>query len=195
MNIRRFKPSGTVLVAAVALVIGLEAPAMAHQVNVAAHKISGSSIKEHSIKGNRLKSNTLTGKQIKESTLHIVPTAKRAETLPALKWHTITHFLNGWKRDTGDTGTLSVAYAVDAQGVVHLRGTITGGTAGQDAFALPAAVAPAKLLLNLPAVMGDQPIPGVVEIRGGFVEPQVNLAIAGAPSFDTCLDGLSFTTH
>lgn len=194
MKLRSLKPSATVLVAAVALVIGLEAPAMAHQVKVAAHRVSGSTIKKHSIAGNRLKHNTLTGTQIKESTLGTVPRATTATKLPPLKWHPITHFLNGWKRDTGDTGTLSVAYAVDAQGVVHLRGTITGGTAGTDAFALPAAVAPKKLLLNLPATMGDQPTAGVVEVRAGFLQPLENESL-GAAEFDTFLDGVSFTTH
>jgi hypothetical protein len=136
MNIRTFKPSGTVLIAAVALVIGLEAPAAAHQV---AQQISGSTIKVHSIAGNRLKANTLTGKQIKESTLGTVPKAKLATTLPKMVWHNVT-LKNSW---TTGLGYGSPQWAVDAEGIVHLRGYITGGTVGDAAFTLPAAERPA----------------------------------------------------
>lgn len=83
MNLHRFKPSSAVAIAVVALVIGLEAPAMAHQVNVIAHEISGSSIKPHSIAGNRLKNNTVTGAQVKESTLAAVPDASKLGGKPA----------------------------------------------------------------------------------------------------------------
>lgn len=69
MRINRFQPSGAVAIAVVALVIGLEAPAMAHQVRVVAHQISGSSIK----------ANTVTGKQVKESSLGVVPKAATAD--------------------------------------------------------------------------------------------------------------------
>lgn len=189
MNVRRLKPSGTVLVAAVALVIGLEAPAMAHQVNVAAHKLSGSSIKVHSIKGNRLKPNTLTGKQIKESTLGTVPKAKTASTLPALKWHPITHFLNGWK-NADIAGTRHTAYAVDAQGIVRLRGAISGGTG--IAFTLPSGLAPKTIDLDIPAVMGDKGSSGYLQIVGVNVEPADGTLPAGTAEFFTCLEGVSF---
>jgi hypothetical protein len=56
---------------------------MAHQINVVAHKISGSSIAPHSIAGDRLKNNTVTGAQVKESTLAAVPDASRLGGKPA----------------------------------------------------------------------------------------------------------------
>jgi hypothetical protein len=71
MKIRLLKPSSAVLLVVVALVIGLEAPAMAHQATVIAHKISGS----------ELKNNSVTGRQIKESTLSTVPSAANARKL------------------------------------------------------------------------------------------------------------------
>jgi hypothetical protein len=71
MNLRRITSTGTVAVAAVALVIGLTAPAVAHQAKAVAHKISGS----------QLKKNSVTGKQIKESTLATVPKARDADRL------------------------------------------------------------------------------------------------------------------
>jgi hypothetical protein len=71
MNVRRLTSSGTVAIAAVALVIGLTAPALAHEANVVAHKISGSDLKKNSV----------TGKQIKESTLATVPSATNARKL------------------------------------------------------------------------------------------------------------------
>jgi hypothetical protein len=185
MRTQRLATLPMLLIAVGGLIVGLAAPAAGRE---ASHLISGTTIKKHSIAGDRMKNNTLTGKQIKESTLGTVP---RAKTLPPLKWHPITHFLNGWKAAPKDAGTLSVAYAVDAQGVVHLRGAITGGIEGDNAFALPAALAPKSLILNLSAVMGDNPTPGVVEIRGGFVQPWPN---GGAATFDTFLDGLSYTT-
>jgi hypothetical protein len=185
MRTQRLATLPMLLVAAGGLIVGLAAPAAGRE---ASHLISGNTIKRHSIAGDRLKNNTLTGKQIKESTLGTVPKAK---SLPALKWHVITHYLNGWHQDTNDANTLSVAYAIDAQGVVHLRGTISGGTEGDNAFALPANAAPKKLILNLSAAMGDNPVAGVVEIRSGFLQPQVN---GGNAHFDTFLDGVSYPT-
>jgi hypothetical protein len=63
MNTARFRVPATLVVGVIALVIGLEAPALGHAGRAVAHKISGSTIKP----------NTVTGKQVKESTLGIVP--------------------------------------------------------------------------------------------------------------------------
>jgi hypothetical protein len=92
MKLSRFKPSATVSVAVIALVIGLEAPAMAHQVRVVAAKISGSQIKP----------DTVTGKQVKESTLGTVPKAATAT-----KATTATTATNAQKLD----GTTAAAFA------------------------------------------------------------------------------------
>jgi hypothetical protein len=134
MKVGRIRPSGAVLIAVVALVIGLEAPAMAHQV---VHKIDGST----------LKANSVTGKQIKESTLGTVP---RAATLPALKWHKIA-LINSWANASSKR---PASWAVDAQGIVHLRGEIKDGAAFHAAFDLPAAVAPEVVVMFPVAVNG-----------------------------------------
>jgi hypothetical protein len=122
MNMRRIRPTGTMLVAIVALIIGLEAPAMAHQVNVAAHKISGS----------ELKNNSVTGKQVKESTLGVVPKAK---TLTTPKLHVITKFQDGWI-DYGENED-PAGYYKDGLGIVHLTGSVSGGTVPDEVFRLP----------------------------------------------------------
>jgi hypothetical protein len=124
------------LIAAGGLVVGLAVPAAAHE---ASHLIDGKSIAIQSIPGNRLKVNTLTGRQIKESTLGTVPHATEAQKLPALVWHSVT-LENGWTTSNPAYGLPK--WAVDAQGIVHLRGFISGGTIGATAFTLPAAESP-----------------------------------------------------
>jgi hypothetical protein len=186
MNVRRFTPSGTVLVAAVALVIGMEAPAMAHQVDVMARHISGTTIKAHSIPGDRLKNNTLTGTQIKESTLGTVP---RARTLPPLVWHEITSFVHGWG-NVGQ-GRLDAAYAVDAQGIVHFRGSISGGTSGTLAFTLPASLLPTTRIFSVPAVVDGSF--GYLAINDGGVAPTDGTGtLSGSASTATSLTGVTF---
>jgi hypothetical protein len=199
MNVRRLKPPATVLVGVLCLMIGLEAPAMAHQVNVVAHQISGSSIKKHSIAGNRLKPNTLTGAQIKESTLGVVPQAAVAGTakaLPPLVWHQITDFVGTWtdgsKAPSGVGPT--VAYAIDAQGIVHLRGHLTGGVADTVAFVLPAAARPKPgdvLYFPLQAAGGDT---GKLQVETAGVIPGTSLDGADATDVSnfSALDGVTF---
>jgi hypothetical protein len=178
MNARKFKPSATVLIAAAALVVGLEAPAAAHQI---AHKISGS----------ELKPNSVTGKQIKESTLATVPTAKEARTLPPLVWHKITTFTNSWV-DYGH-GTRPAAYAVDAQGILHFRGMVSGGLEGNLAFTLPKKLLPADTAIEIP-------VQGSAGIGYLYVSPgQHGIDLESQPSFDdhleggTSLDGVSYS--
>jgi hypothetical protein len=178
MNARTFRPSGSVLIAAVALVIGLEAPAAAHQI---AHKISGSD----------LKPNSVTGKQVKESTLATVPKAREAKALPPLAWHRITTFFNNWE-DYGH-GTRPAASAVDAQGIVHFRGMVSGGLEGNLAFGLPKRLLPTNSLIDIP-VQGSGGI--------GFLfvsPPQHGIVVENQQSAEddltagTSLDGVSYS--
>jgi hypothetical protein len=67
------RPSAAMLVAIIALFVGLAGGAYA------ANAIDGNSIKNGSIKGSKLKKNTLTGTQINESTLGAVSDAKHAD--------------------------------------------------------------------------------------------------------------------
>jgi hypothetical protein len=179
MTIGKLKPSGTVLIAAVALVIGLEAPAAAHQV---AHKISGSD----------LKPNSVTGKQVKESSLAVVPEAR---TLPPLKWHRLV-MQNGWSSVVGDR---PAAYAVDAQGIVHLRGEITGGTNGTTdnvAFTLPAdAAPPATHDTTLPVAAANGFLEYFTIIKGDFYPEAYDGPGEAAIQSSANLEGITFSAR
>ncbi|MFZ0714565.1 hypothetical protein [Mycobacterium sp.] len=177
------------LFSAVGLVVGLAAPAAGRE---ASHLINGASIKEHSIAGDRLKANTVTGAQVKESTLGTVPKATTAMKLPPLKWHAVTFAAgSGWSNAT-TPGSRPAAYAVDAQGIVHLRGMITGGTYTLPAFKLPPNVAPSNLILDLPFVAygGTE---GSLLIEGGEVIPFAaqNGTTANVTTL-TMLEGVTF---
>ena len=68
----------------------------------------------------------MTGKQIAESTLGHVPFATKAGTaakLRPLAWHGLS-LANSWSALVGDRAP---AYAVDAEGIVHLRGALCCG--------------------------------------------------------------------
>ena len=140
MNVR--SRWGTFAAVGAAFVVGLTAPAGAHAVRALAQQIDGSSIKKDSMPGNRIVSDSVTGKQIAESTLGHVPFATKAGTaakLSPLAWHKLT-LGNGWSAISGDRPP---AYAVDAQGIVHLRGAICCGTSSE-ALSLPASARPDK---------------------------------------------------
>lgn len=195
MKARTITLPGSVIAAAI-VVVGLATPAAAHEAASLAHRIDGSSIKPHSIPGNRLKSNTVTGKQINESTLGVVPKASRASSLPPLVWHNITSFTNGWKAVTAAQNALPVAYAIDAEGQVHLRGALTGGTVDEAAFTLPSSVVSSTLNLYFP-VVADGGTLGLLTVgHGGEVIPT-----GGGTAEDievssfTGLDGIAFDGH
>ncbi|HZC72761.1 MAG TPA: hypothetical protein VE442_18835 [Jatrophihabitans sp.] len=94
---------------------------------------------KRTLSGNRLRLNTVTGAEIAESKLGTVPKANLANHVPALVWHNLT-LANGWSVVIGDR---TPAYAVDAQGIVHLRGAMCCGTTNQ-AFSLPTSARPGK---------------------------------------------------
>jgi hypothetical protein len=174
------------LVAAGGLVVGLAVPAAARETG---HLINGNSIKVHSIAGDRLKANTLTGAQIKESTLGAVPRATVAVTaskLPPLVWHTITTFENGWSDYNFESHP--AAWAVDAQGIVHLRGVVFGGALNDPAFALPLAVAPDKQQIWLECTSAEDEV-GVILISDGQLTPA-----SGENAFMS-LDGLTYSPN
>jgi hypothetical protein len=189
MNVRRLVSSTTIAVAVGGLVVGLSAPAVAHE---AKHLISGASIKKHSIAGNRLKANTLTGAQIKESTLATVPHAKSASTIPALVWHVVS-LENGW---TVYSNGRAPSYAIDAQGLVHLRGELVRSDATKpEAFVLPAAARPdTSASLSLPIVIGTPAVAGQLEIGpDGTVFIDVLNAGSNASTEFASLEGVTYS--
>ena len=175
------------LIAAGGLVVGLAVPAAARETS---HLINGKSIAIQSIPGNRLKVNTLTGRQIKESTLGTVPKATLARKLPALVWHPITTFENGWT-NFGDS-TYPAAYALDAQGTVQLRGAVAGGTEGEIAFTLPASLVNPSFT-DLP-VQGNEGMGYLQTFAGGNVEIKSQPGATSDMSTYTELSGVTFSS-
>jgi hypothetical protein len=189
MNITRIKPCATVVVATIALVVGLEAPAMGHQVASAAHKISGTTIKKHTIAGNRLKNNTVTGAQVKESTLGTVPKAAvagEAQSLPPLPAITpITTFEHGWS----DYAVIDdpAGYYKDAEGLIHLTGAIHGGTVGGAAFTLPTGYQGFGFFASGSTNTSFVAAPCTVAVGEGEV-----VIATGCDNFEVGLDGIAF---
>ena len=61
----------------------------------------------------------------------------------AVTWHPLT-LINGWRY--GGFGSFRAAYYVDANHVVHLRGSARLGTAGRPVFRLPPSVRPSHVI-------------------------------------------------
>jgi hypothetical protein len=188
MRMSRVNALPMLMIAAAGLVVGLAMPAAARE---ASTLINGKSIAKLSIPGNRLEFNTVTGKQIKESTLGTVPKATLAHKLTALKWHPLA-LENGWA-NLGVPAVRPAAYAVDAQGVVHLRGEIAGGTSGGFAFTVPASIRPKGFLVEVPVALHDVYV-GIVEIEtSGQGAIWDNPASPGYATTFTDLDGVTYT--
>jgi hypothetical protein len=190
VTIHRVKTASIVAIAAGGMVVGLAIPAAGHE---AGNLINGKSIAKHSIAGNRLKPNTLTGAQIKESTLRTVP---RARSLTPLVWHPIT-LENNWVSGAGGPppNYRSPAYAIDAEGLVHFRGTLGGGVAGTDAFVLPKAASPrAGLVIDTP-MMASGGHAGFLLITSTGVAPSQGEATAGEVEDLSVLEGITFDPH
>jgi len=138
VRISTVKSAPMLAVAVIGLVVGLALPAAARETKLV-------------ISGSQIKPNTVTGKQVKESTLATVPKATLASKLPALVWHPLA-LQDPW-RSVGGTNFVA-GYAVDAQGIVHLRGAITGGEENQVAFTLPAALTPSLVEVPVECAVG-----------------------------------------
>jgi hypothetical protein len=176
------------LVAAVALVVGLAVPAAARE---AGALINGKSIAVGSIPGNRLKVNAVTGRQIKESTLGIVPRAAHAKTaaaLPALKWHTITGYENDWQAYGAAEGP--TRYAIDAQGIVHFGGAIKSGANALVAFLLPSSVVSSSREIDIPIICAGPSVGEFLVVNG-----EATVHNIGASDCQTIavLTGVTFT--
>jgi len=125
------------LVAILALVVAMSGSAVA----VSAARHSGDKlISKRSLSGNRLRHNTVTGKEVSEKRLGQVPRASLATHVPPLVWHPLT-LTNDWY-NYNLTHRIP-AWAIDVQGIVHLRGTISQWPEGLFQFAvLPPAARP-----------------------------------------------------
>jgi hypothetical protein len=180
------------MVVAAAFGLGAASPAIAHGARAVVQQINGASIAKHSILGNRLKANTLTGAQIKESTLGKVPQAKLARKLPALVWHSVV-LKDGWVSE--NSMYEQPGWAVDLQGVVHLRGFVSDGTVGDAAFILPAKARP-QHYVNIP-YLTDASTGGYLHISpsSGVAEPFDMAGSAGDSTSGVLLTGISYPTR
>jgi hypothetical protein len=139
------------------------------------NSVTTAKIKKEAVTAAKVKKGTLTGTQINVSTLGTVPTAQTANSIaPAEGWHEVgasgqPGFLNSWSNAPA-AFVESAAFYKDAGGVVHLRGTVTGGTAPA-VFQLPSGYRPANgkgLIMPVSCTGGACPNGvGVVGVVGG----------------------------
>jgi hypothetical protein len=139
------RPSPAMIVAVIALVVAASGTAVAASSLVSGDKL----IKQRSLSGNRLRNHTLTGRQINLARLGQVPSAGVASNANQLGGQSPSAYasagglsymtpslLSGWTNGS----TSAAQFAKDPFGVVHLRGSLAGGTG--TAFVLPAGFRP-----------------------------------------------------
>lgn len=102
---------------------------------------------------------------------------------------TRAYLVGGWTRGSIGSGSAYPGYAKDPRGVVHLRGSLQGGTPGQEAFILSSALAPAHNVL-LPDFTGNGTPAGVIIEHTGQVVP-----VGSLPNTLQTLDGMSFVAR
>jgi hypothetical protein len=190
-RIFKHRPSPAMAVAITAVVISMGGTAVA-----ASHLISGDKlIKRGTLSGNRLRSHTLTGAQINLSRLGQVPDAAHAstaDTLPALDWVPLT-LSNGWADNYLPGDTRIPAFAVDVQGIVHLRGELTKfGSVSSEVFAtMPAPFRPSQTVFMAAALKGDTL--GIVAVDpDGTMTVGATGTAAGNETAITSLDGITY---
>jgi len=114
-------------------------------------------------------------------------TVARESAASGVKWHALT-LINGWKY--GQFNSFHAAYYVDANHVVHLRGSARTGLIGKPVFRLPVGVRPSRTLSitiyasNAPAEMNILPGGQVIV----FNPTGTNSTVTDFTSFD----GVSF---
>jgi len=157
MNLRENRPAPALLIAMIALLMAMTGSAVA----VVAAQSGDSLITQRSLSGNRLRLNTVTGKEVAN-----------------LQWHNL-NLINDW---TTSKGARTPAWAVDALGVMHLRGAITAGNTTTFAR-LPESVRPSG---NVYVSTNLDGAPGRIYINtAGYLQ---------ADYFDTFADAIAFTS-
>lgn len=163
--------------------------------------LTGTDVKDDGLTGTDVKDNGLTGTDIEESTLELVP----APLETAEPWHEVgaagePAFQNGYSNSGGSSET--AAFYKDREGVVHLKGTVTGATA--IIFYLPAGYRPANgKELTFPVVCNCTLIDsnsdtvsaptGRLQIFGDVGAPALNGAVStNGISSAVSLNGITF---
>ena len=165
MRSRIRRPSAASIVAILALVVAMSGAAFA------ALQSGDALIAKRTVSGNRLRLNTVTGKEVVN-----------------LVWHPL-NLTNGWENYNGTKR--APAWALDAQGIVHLRGAVDQGSVpGLMVFArLPLSVRPS---VDLWLTTGLQnAAPGRIDINNGYLIVESPSGDATAEAF-TNLDGVTW---
>ena len=159
-NLRRRRPSASLLISCLALFVALGSGAYA-AINLPKNSVGSPQIKKNAVKTgdiarnavkvgklakeavkagklaknavptNRLRNDAVTGDKVNESTLSTVPSAQTSNGIaPPEGWHEVgapgePGFENGWSNQPGPFPT--AAFYKDHEGVVHLKGYISGG--------------------------------------------------------------------
>jgi hypothetical protein len=171
MKIRNRRHSPALLVAILALIVGMSGSAFAIQRGQSGDSL----INQRTLSGNRLRLNTVTGQEVAD-----------------LVWHNLT-LINGWE-SYNEPGVRTPAWAMDAQGIVHFRGAISQAAGSNNIFTrLPVAIRPAAFVyiatdLNIAAT-------GRIYIQpNGVVHAEATINQTSAQSF-TSLDGPTYAVH
>jgi hypothetical protein len=135
-----------------------------------------------------LRLNTVTGAEVAEGKLGKVPKANLAYHLPKLVWHKLT-LVNDW--ENANSNLRAPAWAVDAQGIVHLRGGMDETAAISGKFTtVPVAIRPTVSVWMATSLLGGQP--GSIAIdplgRAYAFDP----TLGGNERSFTSLDGVTY---
>jgi len=158
--------------------------------------VKAGKLAKNAVPTNRLRDNAVTGDKVNESTLSTVPSAQTSNSIvPPEGWHEVgapgeVGFQNGWANAPGPFET--AAFYKDHEGVVHLKGYVSGGTGA--IFQLPAGyqLAALKAAPFAVACSGGSCASGtgVLAIYGSGFGPLEGSVASGAVT--TSLDGVSF---
>jgi hypothetical protein len=204
--VNRLLPSPAMVVACTSLVIALGGT------GYAAAKINGKSLKNRSVASSKLMRDSVGGTEIRENTLQTVPraasagqaehaaladAAARAENaghadsaataadLPDLSFENLT-LENGW---TTYPDTRPPAAALDAQGIVHLRGGMSDGSS-PIVFTLPPRLRPSSdVYIPVDLVNGH---PGRLSIQDDGTAYVVAAGLWTDAKAFTSLEGVTF---
>lgn len=168
MNARIRCPTPAMIVATLALVIAMSGSAFA----IAETQGGDSLIAKRTLSGNRLRANTVTGEEVAD-----------------LGWHNLV-LLSGW-HNYNPTGVRPPAWAVDAQGIVHLRGAIKHNSGTASTFArLPLSIRPV-VALHFATILCNEGLGSVDIGADGYMTVLATIDPGDAQCF-TGLDGITW---
>lgn len=161
------------------------------------NSVTTAKIKKQAVTAAKVKNGTLTGAQVNASTLGTVPNASQADNaskfggVVPIPPATPISLLNGWQ--PYGNGYDQPAYWQDADGVVHLKGSVAQPVPGSDViFVLPSGLRPARST-NWPTTL-DSAHFGTIEIEAdGSVRSRTFEASQATESrLFTSMEGVSF---